>query len=466
MSRAGAPFRACALCESDCAAADLGPLQDPSLRWLFEQIGAAADRRGDPGLTSGALMVKVCEDPAGRAAARGLLGGRDLRPGQRSRLDFEAMTVALAARGGGLTPGAAAAHVLGRRLASVSQARTREAALGQTLQQQLSDRFELLRGGRLRTALQANDAETMWEALRRSGNVARLRAAPDPVALLGRALDVLAALPPAGQVLDRRVLAQTCTADPHALDAGSSLGSLALALLAAAGLAPEGTAARGRSAWELVGVTGDDALGGLLVVGICPVGWQVPAGTLLNLSPRELLRAQWPAPAGPDTSWALVTENPSIASAAADDDERWSRSPNSPAPAPIICTSGTPSAREIAALARLSQAGWQLYVRADFDRAGLGHVRALLGGIPGASTWRMDAASYRQSLSADRREHPALGEIPPDAAPWDPGLAEVMNSRGVAGYEEALLPTLMADRRRGANQLVLAATGAAGAAGT
>jgi hypothetical protein len=70
------------------------------------------------------------------------------------------------------------------------------------------------------------------------------------------------------------------------------------------------------------------------------------------LPPRVLARCEWPRG---DGSWVFVTENPSVASAAADlaaggVDVR------------LICTSGTPSPGEIAAVARLPTAGWRVSV--------------------------------------------------------------------------------------------------------
>jgi hypothetical protein len=159
---------------------------------------------------------------------------------------------------------------------------------------------------------------------------------------------VLDALPEIGARLDRRVLASNTARNPHALDDGEPLAALVLALLSAAGLTA--FTQRPRAAWAAVGVDCDDLTGGLIAVGIYPPGWQLPAGTAVTLPPRELTNCRWPR--GPIVRpWAFVTENPSVATAAAD-------LAATGAPVRLLCVSGTPSAIEVAAIARLFDARW------------------------------------------------------------------------------------------------------------
>jgi hypothetical protein len=162
----------------------------------------------------------------------------------------------------------------------------------------------------------------------------------------------------------------------------------------------------------------------------------VPQGSAVTLPPRVLARCEWPRG---DGSWAFVTENPSVASAAAD-------LAAGGVEVRLICTSGTPSPVEIAAVARLAAAGWPVAVRADFDAAGLGHVGAFLSAIPDAVPWRMSAADYLESLSSEPAA--ATVELLPETK-WDPRLAATMRERGLPAFEEALLAKLLEDLRRG-----------------
>jgi len=195
---------------------------------------------------------------------------------------------------------------------------------------------------------------------------------------------------------------------------------------------------RPRDAWAALGVDCDDLVGGLIALGIVPADWMLPRGTPVTLPPRVLNMCQWPKPTSP--SWVFVTENPSIVSAAADlaalrDGIR------------LLCTSGTPSAIEIAAIARLVHQGWNVAVRADFDSAGLGHVAAILKAAPSATPWRMGVADYIESLQCAIADGTVLEPMPDTA--WDPQLSVYMRARGVAGYEESLLPLLLQDLQSG-----------------
>ena len=422
----------CILCDGACSGADLGPLLDSRLGWLWEQIGRAADRRGDAALAEGSLSLRAPLDAAERAAAAGLVGGRVLKQGQTRRIDLRQLTTRLLTRGPDLTPGAVAAHALGRRLAMRADA----AAQRRKMEEELFSVF--VDASKAVPDKAFGEHEQVWAALRRTGWIARLVAADEPKLFLRTAMAVIEALPRPDTRRDRRHLAADVTGNPHALDHGTPLTSAVIALLVASGVVEPRL--RPRDAWASVAVDGDDVVGGLIAVGILPVGWTVPAGTAVTLPPRELQRCSWPTP---DTAgaWVFVTENPSIASAAADlagsgDSIR------------LLCTNGTPAAAEITAMARIASAGWRVAVRADFDAAGLAHVAGALKGVPGAVPWRMGADDYLQSVDAPMMEEVAIERIPD--APWDPRLAPVMRDRGVAAFEESLLPSLLEDLRRGA----------------
>lgn len=403
---------ACPQCDGTCAAGPLDGLVTDDLAWFWAQLAAAGDRLGDPRLVTGSVTITVVDDVAGRTAAAGLLGRTHLRPAKRVRVDL----AALAERITPLTPGAVAAHACGRRLGLRAAARNARAASEEALRSRI---------GRLIPAA-ASDAS--WAALRRTGWVTRILKGAEP-RLLERAAAVMSRLPPTGEpALDRRLLAQRAAMDPHELDAGRLTGGLVLAVLAATGRSEPGVPAR--AAWASVGVNYDDIIGGLTVVGIAPLGWTIPDGAPVTLPPRVLRNCSWPTAAG---AVVFVTENPSVLGAAA-----------AIIGARVVCTSGTPSRIEVDALGRLAHAGWSLRVRADFDDAGLTHVRSILKAAPSARVWRMGVADYVAGLTADE-PGVALRAERIGKTPWDPPLRNAMIDHGVAVFEESLLEELLAD---------------------
>lgn len=420
----------CPFCDGVCAGAEFGPLFDQELRWLWERVAYMADRRGDARLDRGTLTVRAPESAQARAAASGLLGSRVLKPGQSRVVDLAELTLKLRVRGPNLTPGAVAAHVLNRRLAEKAAAQAER----RRQEERLKEAFLEIAQATLHDALREPDR--VWAALRRSGWIGRILNSEQPSQLVRTALGVLAALPAQHTRVDRRRLASDITGNPHALDSGTTLAGLVLAMLTAGGIvAPRQPS---RVAWASIGISCDDVTGGLTALGVIPVDWRLPAGAIVTLPPRVLSTCEWPSPETPG-SWIFVTENPSVLSAAADDAANA-------ATVRLLCTNGTPSAEEVAAIARLASAGWRVAVRADFDVAGLSHVTALLATVPDAIAWRMGVADYFGSLSAGAEEV-ALGSIP-DVG-WDRKLSDAMRERGLAAYEESLLPLLLEDLRAG-----------------
>jgi uncharacterized protein (TIGR02679 family) len=290
----------------------------------------------------------------------------------------------------------------------------------------------------------------MIDRMTLNGWISRIRRDADPVALLDAAFAVLARLPEPGIRVDRRTLV---AGRPHALD-GGVLPSLILAMAGA-------NKDRPRQGWGSLGVELDDLLGGLIATGIAPEGWTIPSGVAVTYPPRALAAVRWqPAPAA-DT-WVFVTENPSVLGAAIDlsvippdkrgvvgdlrsEIGREASALVSRVPARVLCTAGTPSGIEAAAVAALSSAGWNIAVRADFDPAGLAHMRALLRAAPDAVPWRMRSSDYL-ALAEQRGLDLALSS---DDTPWDTTLAAAMVKRGAHVYEEDLLPLLIGDIRRG-----------------
>lgn len=414
---------ACALCSGACVGADLTPVVTEELSWLWTAVAHAADRRGDPDMTSGTVTVRTPADPAARSAAVGLISRRPLSAGHRVRVDLASLTATLSRVARGLTPGAVAAHATGRPLALKALER-------ETLQNTTAAITAHLRTMLLALPPHVGvDPSNVIERLSRTGWIARIRNSSDPEGLVNAAVGVLTNLPEPGTRRDRRTLVP---GDPHALDSGV-LPSLVLAIMGVANQRP-------REAWAEVGVDIDDLVGGLIVTGVAPAGWLVPAGATMTLPPKELTSVTWQSPAATD-NWVFVTENPSVLSAALQAFQ--SKSIESTAHTPrVVCTVGTPSQIECNAIAALHKAGWQVAIRADFDPAGLAHVRALLAAAPTALPWRMSSADYVEA----RGDGGVLqAQIPKDAAPWDTELAAVMNEFGTPAYEEDLLPRLVYD---------------------
>lgn len=415
----------CALCDGSCAGADLTPLLDQRLTWLWTRLADMGDKRGDGDLTAGIVTVTAPQDVTQRAAATGLLGGTPLRAAQTRRVELAALTGKVRVRGERLTPGAVAAHATGRQLA----VRAREKAARADMTERLRARLEEVTGSLPAHVQQLTPPDLTWPRLQQSGWVARLLKHADPAGLLEEATVVLAALPEHGRRADRRTLV---AGRPHALDDGEPLAGLVHALTGVSGRRP-------RHAWDELGVDLDNLTGGLLAVGVYPQGWRLPAGSVVTLPPRELADLTWPTPPEPG-AWVFVTENPSVLAAAAD----MTHQPHD-AHVRMLCTFGTPSAVETAAVGRLSDAGWEIAVRADFDPSGLAHVRMLLAAAPAATPWRMHAADYLAS-------RPGCSEgltVDPGETPWDAGLADVMSQAGARAYEEDLLTELLLDLRQG-----------------
>lgn len=421
----------CSLCGGACAGADLGPLLDARLGWLWDQIARTADRRGDARLVDGTLSLRAPTGSEERSAATGLVGGRALKRGQTRTVSLSQLTSKLRVRGPSLTPAAVAAHALGRPLA----VRASEEARRRAQDHELMTVF--VEAARNAPTAELHDLEAIWAALRRSGWVSRFASVEDPKRLLQSAIAVVSCLPAEGTRTDRRRLAAEVAGNAHALDYGSPLAGAVLAILSAAGRVT--ARQKPRAAWASVNVDCDDVVGGLAAVGVWPVGWSLPPGAIVTLPPRILKACEWPSPEDPG-SWIFVTENPSVAAAAAE-------LAGAGVDVRLLCTSGTPSADEIAAIARLANAGWCLAVRADFDAAGLAHLAAILDKATGAVPWRMAAGDYIESLRGAVSADAKLDRIP--ATPWDPQLAAAMRAKGVPGHEESLLEALLDDLRRG-----------------
>jgi uncharacterized protein (TIGR02679 family) len=427
------PSATCEWCSGYCADVDLTAVLGEHLDWFWRQLADAADRRGDVDLVTGTTTIKAPANPAERAAALGLLAGRTPASGQTIRINLADLTARIRIHHPGLTPGMVAAHATRRSLGQRARDDAKRRDALEQLRQHAIDTFAAVP----EAAPFRPDMRSVWPILRRAGWVARLIATDYAVQLIDQAAAIIAALPPDGQRRDRRRLADAVTRFPHALDEGM-LPGLVLAILIGADAIPAGMP--NRAAWAAVGIDYDDLTGGLLALGIYPARWSLPADTAVTIPPRELSRCRWPTPPHPNAC-VYVTENPSVVAAAADLAEML---PVTQPTIRLLCTVGTPSAREIDAIARLATTGWRVAVRADFDEAGLQHVDAMLKAVATARPWRMGATDYLASLAGTSSADQARlrGRTIP-ATPWDPQLQLTMSERGLAAYEETLIDVLL-----------------------
>lgn len=320
-----------------------------------------------------------------------------------------------------LTPGMVAAHALRRPLAPRAAAR----AARTDVEQELKARLRPISGD-------ADQVEAAWAALRRAGWVTRLVGDPDAERMLDHAAGCVNRLRgrTGGVPLDRRVLAHEVTGNPHALDDDQPLAAMVIAVLAALGVVDQG--GRGRGTWARLGVHFDSITAGLSMVGIAPAGWTVPAGSPVTLPPYVLADCEWDQPGAGDAR-VFVTENPSVLTALL-------AVPGVRA----VCTSGKPSGLVVETLAALDRAGWELWVRADFDDTGVASVNTILAACGAAQPWRMGADDYLDSVGASGV---ALRVSMLRPATWDPDLVPVMRENGHAAFEEASIPALIDDAR-------------------
>lgn len=281
-----------------------------------------------------------------------------------------------------------------------------------------------------------------WLAgLRRDGVLARV---PEADRVVVRALELLAARGalastcadlPAGRraTVARTELAALVSGSSHGLDDGEPLSTVVLRALAArAGSALAQSAHDRRLLWESVGVVLDRVSSTCLVWGLAPEGDSPGARRLrASLEGRAPAHLTWwdlndglrfaPGQA------VLVCENPRTLEAVA---ERGGEGPG------LVCSMGRPSLVVRSVLGLLCAAGARLRYHGDFDWPGVDMANACVEEF-GAQPWLMSAADYLTGHGTQ----PLAGA--PVEAVWDPELAAVMRTRGVAVHEEAVLGVVL-----------------------
>jgi uncharacterized protein (TIGR02679 family) len=260
----------------------------------------------------------------------------------------------------------------------------------------------------------------------------------------GRSLTL--ALDAAGRIaqhtpIELVTLASAMGGDPHCLDHGRTAGTLLLSLLAYRdGVQLPASAVERRALLLRCGVMPDLLSSDVLCVGL-PATGDGPAGRMLavmtgrhvRLTYAHLAEQRLQFPAG------LVVhtcENPVLVA----------RAEQLPTPPPLVCTGGQRTTAVALLLDMLTDNGAEIRHHGDFDAGGLA-IAALMAREHGARPWRYDAGAYQQALSGLPGRAPTLSaERLAGFADGPFGeLARMVQDRGVAVYEEDVLPDLLGD---------------------
>jgi uncharacterized protein (TIGR02679 family) len=237
-------------------------------------------------------------------------------------------------------------------------------------------------------------------------------------------------------------LASQITGDAHGLD-DTSLASVVLLRAAAHALdlPPPESAADRRRLWQALGVATDSVSGTVLTWQLRPPGsdrWsrmmrdRADLGLITHLTLHELDRAGTIGFATPGTPMS-VCENPQVLQAAA----------RAGTDMPLLCLAGNPASAGTRLLQEVIAVGAHVRYHGDFDWPGIAIAGRVLG--LGAAPWRMFAGDYRTAIANLDADHAVALTGSPLPTPWDPELAIVMASCGLAIHEEFLLVDLLSD---------------------
>jgi uncharacterized protein (TIGR02679 family) len=258
-------------------------------------------------------------------------------------------------------------------------------------------------------------------------------------ALIDRASLVLRCLPATG--LARAQLAADVLGDPHALDKGSFVASLVLAVLNETSKSVVERESKGlhesaRDVWARAGILVNELARPALFLNLPTL-----AGTVQGKSPaepsylslRELLRTppRWNM-AGRDV---FVCENPNLIAIVANRlGERCE---------PMVCTDGMPSAAQQVLLSQLREVRAQLHYHGDFDWPGIrigNHVMRTWDARP----WRCGVSDYLMAVAAVPSERISLQGLEVEAS-WDDALSPAMRQHNVLISEESVVDRLLPD---------------------
>jgi uncharacterized protein (TIGR02679 family) len=271
------------------------------------------------------------------------------------------------------------------------------------------------------------DRPAVGEWLADAARQGRINHALRPV--VEQALRIVAALPAPAPVQRSVLAARLVDDDPHALDVGTVLHSLVVALLAAqAGLDGTTPPREVWAAWNVVvdSISSNVATLNLPLLGSGPLARAVRLlrGTAVILTHGQLSAGdlRWP----PDVE-CFTCENPAVLLGA--EEALGGDCP------PMICTGGRPSDAVRLVLASLHAAGAQIRHHGDFDEAGVQILRDLESRY-GAVAWRFDTDALHEALLSRER---------PGPAPWPSTLEEAVRLCSIRLPEELLLEELLAD---------------------
>ena len=396
----------------------------PGAAGLSRVLARAADRLERNGLSpTGRLNLTGLGEPEIRALS-GLLGARwrPVLPGSSASVDLAALEAAIRASPrfpGGLV----AACTQARGAVLVDRRATRLTAAGA--------RERGWAGLRAHPALERHRELATWLDRERSTGSAARTGGGDPFGVLGRALDVLAALPADPPQTLARFAATRCGGDAHALDRDRPLDSTvrrALAHLDGDRQSGTGSEAR-RARYDRWGLGSDELSSTVLCHGIWPGASQPRVLTL-----REL-RGVGALPCG---STVLTCENPDVVAAAAD-------ALGSACP-PLVCTNGWPSSACVRLLRATIAGGATASHHGDMDPEGLRILDRLIA-TTGGRPWRMSPVDYLRHADAGA----ALTGGYAGAATLNDAalaaLAQVMAQTGRIVQEEQTITALLDDLR-------------------
>jgi uncharacterized protein (TIGR02679 family) len=392
------------------------------LAWLVDRIRIRLER-GEP--VDGTVTLIGATQAQRRAAAR-LLGHS---VGRGTSLSVPLPEVAAALRRSGAA--------LGLRPAVEALAGpVRNRAAEQAVEIQ---RFHEALGAARRSRL----AEAAWyqawlEEISRDGSLTRLLRRGQGQ-LLGQATAVLEQLCAGGEepAVLLAVVAEKVTGDARALGGTALAGLVLRALALREGVPTPASRESERALWAAAGVVTDDLASQVLVLNVRAVG--EPLGRWLTEAAasgepfRVTLHQLAAAPIMPLSIDLHVCQNSAVLRSAAG--QLGSSS------APLICTEGEPSVACFRLLQAATATGTRIHWHTDFDWPGLRATATAIRRL-GAMPWRMGAEDYLAALAVGATD-PLKGQAAP--SPWDPRLAEVMQSSGRAAGEERMLTALLDD---------------------
>ncbi len=393
----------------------------PELGWLVDRIRVRLER-GEP--VDGTVTLVGATAEQRRAAAR--LLGHGIGRGTSLSVPLPEVQAALHRTG--------AAADLRAAVESLTGPVRDRAAERATEVRQFQDALD----GARRSPLAAESWHLAWlEEISRDGSLTRL-VRHGHWNLLAQATAVLERLPAGSDepAVLLPVLAEAVTGDPKALEE-TPLAGLVLRALAHREAVPVPAGREAEQAlWTAAGVVTDDLASQVLVLNIRSGGDQLgcwlteaaEAGEPFRVTLHQLTVM----PIMPLAIDLRVCENPAVLRAAAGQLGADS--------APLVCTEGEPSVACYRLLQYAVTTGTRIHWHNDFDWPGLRMTEAAIRRL-GATPWLMGADDYRAALPASSE---AL-KGPRAASPWDPRLAEMMQTSGRAVTEDRLLTALLAD---------------------